>query len=168
MFSKLKVIYYASPPQFVLRKSSLPDSISKCWKYPNVCFLKVPCVAVVENMCYFDADDKRYYPFGRGSGSQVCNLSTKLPCSVFFLFPVWWYKITCYVLSIVSATCRLFSSLGFHIFLIFQLGQLYVLHWKPNVAKFSFTRFSNTIYMIKESIAYGPKVLCNLFIVEDC
>lgn len=33
--------------------------------------LKVPCVAVVENMCYFDADEKRYYPFGKGSGSQV-------------------------------------------------------------------------------------------------
>lgn len=33
--------------------------------------LKVPCVAVVENMCYFDADGKRYYPFGKGSGSQV-------------------------------------------------------------------------------------------------
>ncbi|MQL89512.1 hypothetical protein Taro_022072 [Colocasia esculenta] len=33
--------------------------------------LKVPCVAVVENMCYFDADGKRYYPFGEGSGSQV-------------------------------------------------------------------------------------------------
>ncbi|CAN4096366.1 unnamed protein product [Withania somnifera] len=32
--------------------------------------LKVPCVAVVENMCHFDADGKRYYPFGRGSGSQ--------------------------------------------------------------------------------------------------
>ncbi|GFY80879.1 ATP binding protein [Actinidia rufa] len=28
--------------------------------------LKVPCVAVVENMCHFDADGKRYYPFGRG------------------------------------------------------------------------------------------------------
>ncbi|KAK1265721.1 Cytosolic Fe-S cluster assembly factor NBP35 [Acorus gramineus] len=25
--------------------------------------LKVPCVAVVENMCHFDADGKRYYPF---------------------------------------------------------------------------------------------------------
>ncbi|KAJ6805647.1 fe-S cluster assembly factor HCF101, chloroplastic isoform X1 [Iris pallida] len=34
--------------------------------------LKVPCVAVVENMCYFDADDKRYYPFGKGSGAQAC------------------------------------------------------------------------------------------------
>ncbi|KAG5564644.1 hypothetical protein RHGRI_000736 [Rhododendron griersonianum] len=34
--------------------------------------LKVPCVAVVENMCHFDADGKRYYPFGRGSGSQAC------------------------------------------------------------------------------------------------
>ncbi|KAK4781245.1 hypothetical protein SAY87_017351 [Trapa incisa] len=33
--------------------------------------LKVPCVAVVENMCHFDADGKRHYPFGRGSGSQV-------------------------------------------------------------------------------------------------
>ncbi|KAF5742949.1 fe-S cluster assembly factor HCF chloroplastic [Tripterygium wilfordii] len=33
--------------------------------------LKVPCVAVVENMCHFDADGKRYYPFGRGSGTQV-------------------------------------------------------------------------------------------------
>ena len=32
---------------------------------------KVPCVAVVENMCHFDADGKRYYPFGRGSGSQA-------------------------------------------------------------------------------------------------
>lgn len=33
--------------------------------------VQVPCVAVVENMCHFDADGKRYYPFGRGSGSQV-------------------------------------------------------------------------------------------------
>jgi DUF971 family protein len=33
--------------------------------------LKVPCVAVVENMCYFDADGKRFYPFGQGSGAQV-------------------------------------------------------------------------------------------------
>lgn len=33
--------------------------------------LKVPCVAVVENMCHFEADGKRYYPFGKGSGSQV-------------------------------------------------------------------------------------------------
>ncbi|KAK6941551.1 Gamma-butyrobetaine hydroxylase-like, N-terminal [Dillenia turbinata] len=35
--------------------------------------LKVPCVAVVENMCHFDADGKRYYPFGKGSGSQVAQ-----------------------------------------------------------------------------------------------
>ncbi|KAG9459334.1 hypothetical protein H6P81_003842 [Aristolochia fimbriata] len=33
--------------------------------------LKVPCVAVVENMCHFDAEGKRYYPFGKGSGAQV-------------------------------------------------------------------------------------------------
>ncbi|KAI3513763.1 hypothetical protein L1887_11905 [Cichorium endivia] len=33
--------------------------------------LKVPCVAVVENMCHFDADGKRFYPFGKGSGAQV-------------------------------------------------------------------------------------------------
>lgn len=33
--------------------------------------LKVPCVAVVENMCFFEGDDKRYYPFGKGSGAQV-------------------------------------------------------------------------------------------------
>lgn len=38
-----------------------------------ICLLmhKVPCVAVVENMCHFEADGKRYYPFGRGSGPQA-------------------------------------------------------------------------------------------------
>ncbi|PON73346.1 Mrp/NBP35 ATP-binding protein [Parasponia andersonii] len=40
--------------------------------------LKVPCVAVVENMCHFDADGKRYYPFGRGSGSQACIFSKNI------------------------------------------------------------------------------------------
>lgn len=34
----------------------------------------MPCVAVVENMCHFDADGKRYYPFGKGSGSEVADL----------------------------------------------------------------------------------------------
>ena len=34
--------------------------------------LAVPCVAVVENMSYFDGDDgKRYYPFGTGSGERI-------------------------------------------------------------------------------------------------
>lgn len=32
----------------------------------------MPCVAVVENMSHFDADGNRYYPFGRGSGSEAC------------------------------------------------------------------------------------------------
>ncbi|KAF3786035.1 Fe-S cluster assembly factor [Nymphaea thermarum] len=32
--------------------------------------LKVPCVAVVENMCYFDGDGKRYHPFGKASGDS--------------------------------------------------------------------------------------------------
>lgn len=34
--------------------------------------LAVPCVAVVENMSFFDGDDgKRYYPFGQGSGERI-------------------------------------------------------------------------------------------------
>jgi len=33
--------------------------------------LKVPCVAIAENMSYFDGDGKRYYPFGRGSGDRI-------------------------------------------------------------------------------------------------
>lgn len=35
--------------------------------------MKVPTFSVVENMAYFDGDDgKRYYPFGRGAGAEVC------------------------------------------------------------------------------------------------
>jgi hypothetical protein len=36
--------------------------------------LQVPSIAVVENMCYFEGDGKRYYPFGQGSGAQVCYI----------------------------------------------------------------------------------------------
>ena len=34
--------------------------------------MAVPCVAVVENMSFFDGDDgRRYYPFGQGSGQRI-------------------------------------------------------------------------------------------------
>lgn len=49
----------------------LPLVFVSCFVYVRSC-TQVPCVAVVENMCHFDADGKRYYPFGRGSGSQAC------------------------------------------------------------------------------------------------
>ena len=35
-------------------------------------FAQVPCVAVVENMSYFDGHDgTRYRPFGAGSGDRI-------------------------------------------------------------------------------------------------
>ncbi|KAG6587946.1 Fe-S cluster assembly factor 101, chloroplastic, partial [Cucurbita argyrosperma subsp. sororia] len=43
--------------------------------------LKVPCVAVVENMCHFDADGKRYYPFGRGSAFQDLGVCVVQQCA---------------------------------------------------------------------------------------
>lgn len=33
--------------------------------------LVVPCVAVVENMSYFEVDGVRHHPFGQGSGERI-------------------------------------------------------------------------------------------------
>lgn len=33
--------------------------------------LAVPCMAVVENMSWFEGDGKRYFPFGKGSGDRI-------------------------------------------------------------------------------------------------
>eukprot|EP00241_Pyramimonas_parkeae_P002257 CAMPEP_0114245208 /NCGR_PEP_ID=MMETSP0058-20121206/11762_1 /TAXON_ID=36894 /ORGANISM="Pyramimonas parkeae, CCMP726" /LENGTH=532 /DNA_ID=CAMNT_0001358223 /DNA_START=344 /DNA_END=1942 /DNA_ORIENTATION=+ len=33
--------------------------------------LRVPCVAVTENMSYFEVDGTKHYPFGKGSGEKV-------------------------------------------------------------------------------------------------
>ena len=31
----------------------------------------MPCVAVVENMSFFEVDGVRHFPFGRGSGDRI-------------------------------------------------------------------------------------------------
>lgn len=72
MFSKLKVWLFGAKSYHMVVHHLHPVDI--VWRESTKSF-QVPCVAVVENMCRFDADGKRYYPFGRGSGSQACSWS---------------------------------------------------------------------------------------------
>ena len=38
---------------------------------PDVLLMQVPCVAVVENMSFFEVDGVRHFPFGKGSGDRI-------------------------------------------------------------------------------------------------
>jgi NUBPL iron-transfer P-loop NTPase len=35
------------------------------------CWLQVPCIAVVENMSWFEAAGTRHFPFGQGAGERI-------------------------------------------------------------------------------------------------
>ncbi|CAA2982480.1 fe-S cluster assembly factor HCF101, chloroplastic isoform X1 [Olea europaea subsp. europaea] len=67
---KVSVTMSARPARPVYA-GNLPENLQTISNIIAVSSCKVPCVAVVENMCHFDANGKRYYPFGKGSGSQV-------------------------------------------------------------------------------------------------
>lgn len=37
----------------------------------TILLLQVPCVAVVENMSFFEVDGVKHFPFGKGSGDRI-------------------------------------------------------------------------------------------------
>ena len=45
--------------------------------------MAVPCVAVAENMAYFDADGKRHHPFGQVRGRALAVLLSAGLCASF-------------------------------------------------------------------------------------
>ena len=60
-----------NPPSFLLTTPQKMAFIDVAKGIRMFAKLVVPCVAVVENMSYFDADGKRYFPFGQGSGERI-------------------------------------------------------------------------------------------------